>query len=208
MGNGYLWQNPGREPFGNALLPFGGPFGRRLNFFSGIIGKRPFLTKSWPGAFWKQLSAIWRPLFRSSNWKAWYWPCSVASRIRTASLVIALLFFLTHMQSIAAVHVASNRGMHILFAAISIKYSSDSGPHNRLQHLPEPRRHVGVRTAPAPVAAITITMITMMTRTNNQTTIAAREKPGQDTPISRSWKTRNISQWVATKKWRQTMRAA
>ena len=35
------------------------PLGQLLNFSSGIIGKRPFLAKSWPGAFWKQISAIW-----------------------------------------------------------------------------------------------------------------------------------------------------
>ena len=35
------------------------PLGRLLNFSSGIIGKRPFLAKSWPGAFWKQISTIW-----------------------------------------------------------------------------------------------------------------------------------------------------
>ena len=36
--------------------------GRPLNFSFGIIGKRPFLAKSWQGAFWTPISAIWRPL--------------------------------------------------------------------------------------------------------------------------------------------------
>ena len=45
LGNGRFGPSPGREP-------------------SGTIGKRPFLTKSWPGAFGQQLSAIWRPLGR------------------------------------------------------------------------------------------------------------------------------------------------
>ena len=43
------------------------PRGRLLNFSSGIIGKRPFLAKSWPGAFWKQISAIWRRRGRLLN---------------------------------------------------------------------------------------------------------------------------------------------
>ena len=39
---------------GAIFWPLGGPFGRLLNFSSGIIGNRPFFAKSWPGAFWKQ----------------------------------------------------------------------------------------------------------------------------------------------------------
>ena len=61
--------------------------GRLLNFSSGIIGKRPFLAKSrpetflethvcplaaksWPGAFWKQISAIWRRRGRLLNFSS------------------------------------------------------------------------------------------------------------------------------------------
>ena len=49
------------------ISAFWRPLGRLLNFSSGIIGKRPFLAKSWPGAFWKHISAIWRSLGRLLN---------------------------------------------------------------------------------------------------------------------------------------------
>ena len=35
---------------------------------SGTIGKRPFWAKSWPGALWSQILAIWKPL--ESFWEA------------------------------------------------------------------------------------------------------------------------------------------
>ena len=34
---------------------------------SGILGKLPFCAKSWPGAFWKQISGVWRPVGRLLN---------------------------------------------------------------------------------------------------------------------------------------------
>ena len=40
--------------FWKQISAFWRPLGRLLTFSSGIIGKRPFLAKSWPGAFWKQ----------------------------------------------------------------------------------------------------------------------------------------------------------
>ena len=39
----------------------------QLNSLSGLLGKRPFWAKSWPGSFWKQISGIWRPLGRLLN---------------------------------------------------------------------------------------------------------------------------------------------
>ena len=63
---------------GAIVLPVGGPFGRLLNFSSGIIGKRPFLAKSWPGAFWKQISAIWPPLRPAIEFLFWdHWETAV-----------------------------------------------------------------------------------------------------------------------------------
>ena len=50
--------------FWKQISAFWRPLGRLLTFSSGIIGKRPFLAKSWPGAFWKHISAIWRSLGR------------------------------------------------------------------------------------------------------------------------------------------------
>ena len=34
--------------------------GRQLKVPSGILGKRPFWAKSWPGAFWSQILGLWR----------------------------------------------------------------------------------------------------------------------------------------------------
>ena len=49
----------GKGAFWKQISAILRPLGQLLNFSSGIIGKRPFLAKSWPGAFWKQISAIW-----------------------------------------------------------------------------------------------------------------------------------------------------
>ena len=78
--SGSLWELPGTfwEPPESSLWKqisaIWRPFGRLLNFYSGIIGKRPFLAKSWPGSLVEtifcHLAALW-PALEFLFWCHW-----------------------------------------------------------------------------------------------------------------------------------------
>ena len=58
---------PGRERFGARFRQFGGFRAGNEKRLLGLLGNGRFRAKAWPGAFWSQILAIWKPPGRQVN---------------------------------------------------------------------------------------------------------------------------------------------